>query len=282
MNDQRKISAIPPAVKIAALLLAIIWTMLSTGCIYEQEVAQLQQDHREFRTRLDSLDRQAKKLDQLEARLDTLIVLLGGNVGDHFASQEEILRGMRADQRSINREIETLIQTLASRVSDSDMHTRRLVQKLDEVNRLVTEIISNRDSTLIPHTFDVNDPMKLYEQSYLDFSRGETELARMGFQQYLELYPNTSLADNALYWVGESYLVENQPDSALAAFTRLDALHPDSPKNGAALLKRALILAARGEPDESGKLLEKLLRTFPGTPEANQATMKLEELKEHR
>ncbi len=258
----------------AAGLLA---TLLATGCATRKEVVQFQADHEEFRGRLDRIE---TELDRLNTRVDTLTALLGGNVGEHFANQEEFLRSMRADQRAVSAEIEQLVQTLAARVSDSDVHVRRLVAKLDEVNRLVTEIVANRDSLALSSSFDVGDPEKLYHQAYLDFSQGENELARLGFRQYLQLYPKTSLADNALYWIGETFLAEGEQDSALAAFEALEERFPASNKTPAALLKRGILLAARGETTAARELFNRVQRDYPESAEAAQARVRLEELGE--
>lgn len=187
---------------------------------------------------------------------------------------------MRADQRAVSYELESLVQTLAARISDSDVHTRNLVQKLDEVNRLVTEIVSEEDGSKISPNFDVNDPEKLYQQSYLDFTRGDAELARYGFQQYLDLYPKTSLADNALYWIGESYMNEGKQDSALVTFEKLEKIYPQSNKMVVSLLKRGLIQAANGNSDKATLLFEKIVKKYPNTPESVQAKIRLEEMAE--
>ncbi len=221
-----------------------------------------------------------KQLAENEARVDTLIAVLGGNVGEHFANQEEFLRGMRADQRAVSAEIEGLIQMLSARVSDSDVHVRRLVAKLDEVNRLVTEIVAGRDSLAISPTFDVNDPEKLYNQSYLDYTQGNNELARLGFRQYLELYPATSLADNALYWIGETFYAEGLKDSALAAFEQVETMYPESNKLAAAFLKRGILRAARGEREQARVLFQRIIHQFPAGEETPQAMMRLGEVEE--
>ena len=57
------------------------------------------------------------------------------------------------------------------------------------------------------------------------------------FQSFLEQYPNSEYADNAQYWLGESYYVTRNYDIALTAFQTLLDRYPDSPKGPDALLK---------------------------------------------
>ena len=57
------------------------------------------------------------------------------------------------------------------------------------------------------------------------------------FQSFLQQYPNSEYADNAQYWLGESYYVTRNYDIALTAFQTLLDRYPDSPKGPDALLK---------------------------------------------
>jgi tol-pal system protein YbgF len=57
------------------------------------------------------------------------------------------------------------------------------------------------------------------------------------FQSFLERYPNSEYADNAQYWLGESYYVTRNFEIALTAFQDLLDRFPESPKAPDALLK---------------------------------------------
>ena len=57
------------------------------------------------------------------------------------------------------------------------------------------------------------------------------------FQSFLDRYPNSEYADNAQYWLGESYYVTRNYEIALKAFQDLLDKFPDSPKAPDALLK---------------------------------------------
>jgi tol-pal system protein YbgF len=57
------------------------------------------------------------------------------------------------------------------------------------------------------------------------------------FQSFLSQYPNSEFADNAQYWLGESYYVTRNYDIALTAFQDLLDRFPESTKAPDALLK---------------------------------------------
>lgn len=284
MPKNNWIATLTGHLRIPVLLLLLI--LLIQGCATRKEIQQFQQDHQDFRAWMESFDAYEKKLDkrldELNSRLDTLEALLGGNVGDRFKTTEAFLRGMRADQRLLNGDIERSLQTLAARNSNSDIHIRKFVAKLDEVNRLVNEIIQQRDSLKVPRTFALNDPEKLYNQSYLDLIQGEPELARMGFQQFVMLYPSSSMADNATYWIAESFMAEQITDSAKTMLKKVFNEYPASSKRPTAMLKLSILLAAEGNTKEAENLLKKIASEYPVTLEAKQAKNRLKELQKQQ
>ncbi|MDP8206143.1 MAG: tol-pal system protein YbgF [Candidatus Electryonea clarkiae] len=218
------------------------------------------------------------RLGNLEAKIDTIFGVFGGNLEESFSIQDEMLRGLRADSRSVSTELNNLIETLGARITDSDVHIRRLIIKLDEVNLLLSTFAESQDTTGKMAQFDVNDPEKLYQQSYLDFTSGETELARMGFKQYINLYPQTNLADNALYWIGETYLAETKNDSAKLTFEHFIKAFPDSKKIPTTLFKLGILYAKKGNIKQAIEYYKNVAANYPDTPEAALTEARLEEL----
>ncbi|NLG76546.1 MAG: tol-pal system protein YbgF, partial [Xanthomonadaceae bacterium] len=58
-----------------------------------------------------------------------------------------------------------------------------------------------------------------------------------GFSQFLTTFPDSPLADNAQYWLGESHYVTRQFSEALRHFQAVVDKYPDSRKIPDALLK---------------------------------------------
>src|SRR5262245_43868584 len=48
-------------------------------------------------------------------------------------------------------------------------------------------------------------PEQAYQAAYIDFSKGNYPLAIQGFREFVRRYPDSDLADNAQYWIGESF-----------------------------------------------------------------------------
>src|SRR5207244_1186966 len=105
----------------------------------------------------------------------------------------------------------------------------QLSQQIAETqNRLNAQGISTAPSTQVgggPPTMPTTrpgargpSPADLFAQATADYQRGQYELARQGFQDYVDTYPRTDLSDDALYWIGECYTAQKKYQLAITAF----------------------------------------------------------------
>jgi len=130
----------------------------------------------------------------------------------------------------------------------------------------------------------VDDPAAIqaeYDQAYayLHPSRREYKKAIAAFKAFVKKYPGSDLADNALYWLGESYYVTQDNANALKAFERVLAEYPESDKASGALLKKGYILDAMGKRDEARKILRQVQSRYPGSSAASMAKARLKHMK---
>ena len=99
------------------------------------------------------------------------------------------------------------------------------------------------------------------------------------FQLFLQQYPNSEYADNAQYWLGESYYVTRNYDIALEAFQGLLTNYPDSPKGADALLKIGYTHYELKQWDQARAALEQVQQQHEGTTLARLAGSRLRSMK---
>jgi len=99
------------------------------------------------------------------------------------------------------------------------------------------------------------------------------------FQAFLTRYPNSEYADNAQYWLGESYYVTRNYEIALTAFQELMDRYPDSPKVPDALLKMGYTHYELKQWDESRAVLTSVKERYPDTTLARLADSRLRSLR---
>lgn len=108
------------------------------------------------------------------------------------------------------------------------------------------------------------------------------EDAARAFSDFVEKYPQSSLAANAQYWLGESYYVSQKNAEALAAFDKLVKDYPGSAKMPGALYKIGRIHAARGDREKAGVALKRVVKEYPDSPAASLARDQLNRLQKGR
>lgn len=121
-------------------------------------------------------------------------------------------------------------------------------------------------------------PDELYRTAYEDYMRGNYDLAAQGFREYLRRYPDTDLADNALYWVGECLDAQDLTKEALEVFSKVLEDYPNSDKAAAAQLKKGLIYLKTGDQAQGVVQLQYVVYEHPGTREADLARERLGQL----
>ena len=98
------------------------------------------------------------------------------------------------------------------------------------------------------------------------------------FKDFLRLYPQSTLAGNAEYWLGEAYYVTRDFDSAAAAFRAVGDQYPKSPKVPDALLKLGLTEVDQKKLTDAHATLSQVVQRYPGSDAAKLAASKLQNL----
>lgn len=91
------------------------------------------------------------------------------------------------------------------------------------------------------------------------------------FFQFLRRYPQSSLADNALYWTGESYYAQKQYRTALMYFQQVQIRYPRGNKVPDALLKTALSYISMKQQYRGCQALNDLISRYPNSEPARKA-----------
>lgn len=121
-------------------------------------------------------------------------------------------------------------------------------------------------------------PNEVYNMARSDYLKGNFELAIEGFTIYKSQFPESPLADDALYWIGECYFSQEKFDEAVEQFNELILNYPNGDKIPAAYLKKGISLAEQGKKEEALSVFKLLITKFPLEEETKIAQQKIREL----
>jgi len=118
-----------------------------------------------------------------------------------------------------------------------------------------------------------------YDTALAVLREGRYADAALAFKQFLNNYPGSPLADNANYWLGETYYVTRDFDQAMATFSALVTNYPQSPKVADSRLKLGFIYYEKADWKKARAELEGVVSAFPASTAARLANDRLARMK---
>ena len=248
---------------------------------------------------------------QLRQDLNALTLSVHRSRGDTDTVVGQIDRRTREQSAEQSKQI----SSLSARVDSLSTELTRVATRLDELSRRVETLsreLTSRPAPAAPAAPSVPSapggtppssspmaprpsssggptPEQAYQAAYLDFSKGNYPLAIAGFREFVRRYPDAPLADQAQYWVGESFfsqarasLAAGQTDKAnreleqaVQEFRRLALNYPRGERVPTGLYKEALALLELKQTKLAQARLQYLIDNFPQSEEAPLAKERL-------
>lgn len=119
------------------------------------------------------------------------------------------------------------------------------------------------------------DEQAAYNAAFKSLQAGDYVTASRGFRTFTQTYPQSALAPNAFYWLGESYYVTQNYQVSLDTFQNLLKTYPNSEKAPDALLKIGYCQAEMKHYDAAQTTLKSVIKKYPGTTVARLAQSRL-------
>jgi len=242
----------------------------------------LQQNSAQMESRIENAQKtQAENNRQLREQLAGLRVMLTdirqemqalsgkSEVSDHLLKQK-------------TKAAEDLEKKLESRLSFLEEHAARVPDRISRLEQYLNLEGSPKKALqegVEGRTGKELSDEELYNRAKQTFDKGDYETARKGFQDLLEKYPQSNLANNAQFWIGEIYYREKWYEKAILEYQKVIENYPQGNKVSAALLKQGFAFLNIGDQANARLILRELINKYPESNEAKIAGQKLNELK---
>lgn len=118
-----------------------------------------------------------------------------------------------------------------------------------------------------------------YRQAIMLVGRGKHAEARRAFQQVFDAEPAGDLADNALFWIGETYYSAGDFTNAVRHYSRVVNEFADQNKAPDALFKIALAQARTGDLALARRTLQQVIEKYPYSSTASSAKAELQRIR---
>lgn len=167
-----------------------------------------------------------------------------------------------------------------------------LKQELENTNQSISELedeilllekkvsgLENRLELQKPVIYQIayTEPSQLYQKARDLLLEGDLPNAAQLFETFVAQHPNHSLADNAMYWLGECHYSSGQYTKAVIVFKDLVKVYPKAEKVPDALLKTGYAYLSLDDINRAHHYLKSVLTKYPFSPAAEKAQEKLKQ-----
>jgi tol-pal system protein YbgF len=203
------------------------------------------------------------------------------------------LEALRSDVRSMHNDVDQLSNALESGrkqqrdlYADLDQRLKKLESRGGAVSSAGAAAAAGAApaagnaaaATDAPADSASGEDKTSYQAAFSLLKDGQYDRAIVAFQKFLVSYPDSSLADNAQYWLGEAYYVNRAFPEAQAAFQRMVDKYPQSRKLADAMLKIGYCRYELKQWESARAVLGQVVARFTDTPAARLAQQRLDKM----
>lgn len=218
------------------------------------------------------------KLDDLDRRLAAVERILANGSLVELTVQSDELQRRTADLQGRIETLEHDNENSANRQRDLYADLDERLQELEESVAVAGPAATGTGSGALP--IPGGSDRDNYQAALEMIKEQHYDEAEAAFKQFLVSFPDSQMADNAQYWLAESYYVTGRFDQALKAFTTVVSDYPRSRKVPDALLKMGFCSYELKRWDDARTSLGRVQADFADTTAARLAEQRLQRMTE--
>lgn len=249
-------------------------------------------------TKVSAQDNTADLIYQLQQLQEEIRQLRG--LVEQQAFELENIKRLQSDQYAdLDERIRTVDESIAARPSvtplppaalpgdgNLDSQTPAIALDIPEVREPIVDNrqVATLDQPVVtgPSVAIAASPLEekaAYEDAFSALKDLRYADSARQFRRFIEVYPDGEYADNAQYWLGESYYAAGNYPLALQAFTGLLENYPDSSKYADALLKIGYTHYEQQQWPQARAALEQVTAQYPQTALSRLAESRLRSMR---
>ncbi|MEW6162591.1 MAG: tol-pal system protein YbgF [Nitrospirota bacterium] len=203
--------------------------------------------------------------------------VLTGRFDENRYSMEKTLKDLATERNLIKTQIIS-IEGQIKDVRDRLGAVENLVRQPKEPPKEQPSFQPQQEVSQPPKPAEPKDKVAIYGTAYDAFKGKRYKEAREKFEAFIKEFPQDELADNAQFWIAETYYGEKDFEGAILAYETLLKKYPHSEKAPGALLKQGFSFIEIGDRKTGKTILEKLGERYPDSRETGLAKKKIEEI----
>jgi tol-pal system protein YbgF len=193
------------------------------------------------------------------------------------------LEALQQETQALRNSVETLqydVEQGNTRQRDLYLDIDQRLQAMEKTSATAQDVSVLEGGSLTPGQLPVpgGTDRANYQAAFELLKQGRYDQAGMALQQFMVTFPDSTLSDNAQYWLAETHYVTQDYQTALPEFQQVLEKYPDSRKLPDALLKIGYCNYELSQWDDARRALAAVVADYPETTAARLATQRLERM----
>ena len=263
----------------SVLLLALCLTVLPAWGV-NKETIQLQTQVQQLQEQMTAMQR---SFDERMGVMNNLVERDTDAVNRAAAAingLQSTLQKQQGDSASRVDQLSGQLQTLNDSLDELKARLARVSKQLEDMqsSQQSTAAQTAQQQAQQQALAQAPPPDVLYNNALRDYNGAKNELAIQEFSDYIKFYPNTDLAGNCYYYLGEIQFRQGNYQQAAQSYDQVLQNFPTGTKVASAALKKGFALIELGKQEDGVAELRHVIQRYPRSPEALQARERLRKL----
>jgi len=266
-----------PRMSIAIVVLGVLWFAISPGWGANKDMVQLQTQVQQLQEQMTAMQRSFDERMGVMKNLVEQDTDAVNKVATALNGLQTTLQKQQADGGSKVDQLSGQIQALNDTMDEIKVRLAKVTKQLEDMQAAQQSIQAQQATNAAQQQAQQQAPPPdvLYNNGLRDYNGGKNDLALQEFSDYIKFYPNTDLAGNSYFYLGELQFRQGNYQQAVQSYDQVLQNFPSGNKAASAQLKKGFALLELGKQDDGVNELKHLIQRYPHSPEALQARDRL-------
>jgi tol-pal system protein YbgF len=261
-------------------LLSTLWLAVAPAWGASKEMIQLQTQVQQLQEQMTAMQR---GFDERMGVMKNLVETNTDAVNKATAAVitlQSTLQKQQGDSAGRVDQLSGQIQSLNDTLDELKARLAKVSKQLEDMQSSQQSLAAQQATTQAQAQAVASAPPPdvLYNNALRDYNGDKNDLAVQEFSDYIKFYPNTDLAGNSYFYLGEIQFRQGNYQQASQSYDQVLQNFPTGNKAASAQLKKGFSLIELGKQNEGVAELRHVIQRYPRSNEALQARERLKKL----
>lgn len=257
------------------------------------QVSAADKTHQQIMAEIRMLQEQQQQVQQILGSLGDALKSMAAKIDDQTGGTRKAF----ADQKLLVDNVAEGVRVLREKADDTNVRLSSMTQELEALRQTVASMPAPVAQTpagelpsgetglpagaTAPPTAATPigpqgvSPQKMFDNAFSDYTGGQFDLAIVGFETYIRMFPRLDKADDAQLRIGDSLYQSGKNREAVDAYQKVMSDYPQSDSVPAAYYKLGLTYEGLKQVELAKKAFETVMQKYPAAREAVLAQQRL-------